>query len=85
MKAVNNYLIIEDIIEERVMGGMSMSSSDTQHLRAKKAKVISAGENTAGKNDDEIYYDAARVFKVVVEGYDSALTIIRINEVIAVI
>ena len=85
IRAINSYLIIEDIIEKKVIGKMSMTGSDTQHLRAKKAKVIDAGEVTTVKAGEEIYYDAARTFKVIVEGYDSPLTIIRINEVVAVI
>jgi len=85
MKAINNYLVIDDVVEEQSVGGMSMSSSDTKHMRAKRGKVISNGEVTSVAIGDEIFYDAARVFKVIVEGHDKPLTIIRINEVIAVI
>jgi len=83
--AVNNYLVIKPATEEQKMGNMAMTSSDTGHMRAKRAKILSVGENTAVKTGDEIFYDAARVFQVIVGGHTDPLTIIRINEVIAVI
>lgn len=85
MRAIGPYLIIEDILEKAEVGGMVLGNTDKSHLRAKKATIISAGEVTTVKEGEQIYYDAARTFKVLVKGYDNPLTIIRINEVIAVI
>lgn len=82
-KAVGEYIVIEDIPTTKEVSGMVMGNGDRQHMRTNEAKVISHGQTDVVKDGDEIIYDIARSFKVVTEGGD-ILTIIRINEVIAV-
>ena len=59
MKAVNYYLVIEQIIEEpKKVGGFILSDNIDEENRYLKAKVISIGHTVEGiKENDIIYYD----------------------------
>jgi len=59
MKAVNNYLIIEDIKgEEKKVGGLILTEETDVDNRYLKAKVISIGNVVEGIHvNDIIYYD----------------------------
>jgi len=59
MKAVNYYLIIEQIKEgPKKVGGLIMTEEVDDDNRYLKAKVISIGNNVEGiKEEDVIYYD----------------------------
>ena len=59
MKAVNYYLIIEQIKEgPKKVGGLIMTEEVDDDNRYLKAKVISIGNIVEGiKEDDIIYYD----------------------------
>ena len=59
MKAVNHYLIIEQIKEgPKKVGGLILTDEVNEDNRYIKAKVISIGHNVEGiKENDIIYYD----------------------------
>jgi co-chaperonin GroES (HSP10) len=59
MKAVNHYLIIEQIKEgPKKVGGLILTDEVNEDNRYKKAKVISIGNLVQGiEQDDIIYYD----------------------------
>ena len=59
MKAVNHYLIIEQIKEgPKKVGGLILTDEVNEDNRYKKAKVISVGNLVQGiEKDDIIYYD----------------------------
>jgi co-chaperonin GroES (HSP10) len=57
MKAVNYYIII-DIIKEEKVNGLILNEKVDEDNRYLKAKVISIGNMVEGiKEDDIIYYD----------------------------
>ena len=59
MKAVNHYIIIENIKdEEKKVAGLILTEEIDDDNRYLKAKVISIGNNVEGiKENDIIYYD----------------------------
>ena len=59
MKAVNNYIIITEVKEEKKSeNGLLIMDQHTNDIRYLKGKVVSVGENTIGvKENDTIYYD----------------------------
>ena len=59
MKAVNYYIIVENIKdEEKKVGGLIMTEEIDDDDRYLKAKVISIGDNVQGiKEGDVVYYD----------------------------
>ena len=58
MKAVNYYLVIENIKEHKKVGGLLITENLDEDNRYSKAKVISVGNLVEGiKEKDIIYYD----------------------------
>ena len=59
MKAVNHYIVIEQIKEgPKKVGGLILTDEVNEDNRYSKAKVISIGNLVEGiKQDDIIYYD----------------------------
>ena len=59
MKAVNNYIIVENIKDEpKKVAGLIMTEDLDSDNRYIKAKVVSTGNLVEGiKNNDTIYYD----------------------------
>jgi co-chaperonin GroES (HSP10) len=58
MKAVNYYLIVENIKEPKKVGGLLITEEMDEDHRYNKAKVISVGNLVEGiKESDIIYYD----------------------------
>ena len=59
MRAVNNYIIVENIkIEPKKIGGLIMTEELDDDNRYIKANVISVGNLVEGiKNKDIVYYD----------------------------
>ena len=59
MKAVNNYIIVENIkIEPKKVAGLIMTEKLDDDNRYIKAKVISTGNLVEGiKDKDVVYYD----------------------------
>ncbi len=60
MKAINYYLIVEKIKQERkIVGGLELIDNHDENNRYSKGKVISAGKLAEGiKDGDVVYYDA---------------------------
>jgi len=59
MKAVNNYIIVENIkIEPKKVAGLILTENIDDDNRYIKAKVISTGNLVEGiKDNDIVYYD----------------------------
>ena len=59
MKAVNYYIIVEDIKNEpKKVGGLILTEEIDEDNRYEKAKVVSIGNNVEGiEENDIIYYD----------------------------
>ena len=59
MKAVNNYIVVENIkIEPKKVAGLIMTEDIDEDNRYIKANVISAGNLVEGiKDQDVVYYD----------------------------
>lgn len=59
MKAINYYLVIEDIKEEqKLIAGLIFTEKTDTDNRYNKARIISCGNKTEGvKEGDIIYYD----------------------------
>tara|TARA_Y100000593_G_scaffold52063_1_gene97820 strand:+ start:1448 stop:1702 length:255 start_codon:yes stop_codon:yes gene_type:complete len=58
MKAVNYYLVVENIKEPKKVGGLLVTEEMDEDHRYNKAKVISVGNLIEGiKENDIIYYD----------------------------
>ena len=59
MKAVNNYIVVENIkIEPKKVAGLLMTEELDEDNRYIKANVISTGNLVEGiKDNDTIYYD----------------------------
>ena len=58
MKAINHYIIIENIKEPKKVGGLIMTEETDQDNRYLKAKIISTGNLVEGlKDGNTIYYD----------------------------
>ena len=58
MKAVNYYLVVENIKEPKKIGGLLVTEEMDEDHRYNKAKVISVGNLVEGiKDKDIIYYD----------------------------
>ena len=59
MKAVNNYLVVENIkVEPKKVAGLILTEEIDEDNRYIKANVISAGNLVEGiKDNDVVYYD----------------------------
>ena len=58
MKAINHYIIIENIKESKKIAGLIMTEETDNDNRYLKAKIISTGNLVEGlKNGDIIHYD----------------------------
>ena len=59
MKAVNNYIVVENIkIEPKMVAGLIMTEDIDEDNRYIKANVISTGNLVEGiKDQDVVYYD----------------------------
>ena len=58
MKAINHYIIIENIKEPKKVAGLIMTDDTDSDNRYLKAKIISTGNLVEGlKDGDTIYYD----------------------------
>ena len=58
MKAVNYYLVVENIKESKKIGGLEVTDDLDEDNRYTKAKVISVGNLVEGiKENDIVFYD----------------------------
>jgi co-chaperonin GroES (HSP10) len=85
MKAINKYIIIDQIREEvKTSSGILMSGEDMIGIRYKKGLVISPGDNVNNiKEGDIIYYDSTAGHTVVLGG--DKHTVIQERDVVVVL
>ena len=58
MKAINHYIVIENIKEPKKVGGLLLTQDTDEDNRYLKAKIISTGNLVEGlKDGDIVYYD----------------------------
>jgi co-chaperonin GroES (HSP10) len=85
MKPIGKYIVIKTIDEElKTESGLILSGEDINQMRYKRGLVIEPGTDVPNiKKDDEIYYDKAHGFTMLIN--DSQYTIIRENDVVVVL
>jgi len=85
MKPIGKYLIVKDIQETvTTESGLVLSGEDTNQLRYKRAVVVASGTDvTVINEDDELYYDKAHSFTMLIN--DTQFTIISERDVVVVI
>ena len=85
MKPIGKYLIVKDIQETvTTESGLILSGEDTNQLRYKRAIVVASGTDVIVINeDDELYYDKAHSFTMLIN--DIQFTIISERDVVVVI
>jgi co-chaperonin GroES (HSP10) len=84
MKAIGNYIIVEEILENIVKtdGGLELAEKHRDDTRYRKAIVISSGPNIIKKNA-QIIFD--RVAGHDIQYQDVTYKVITIKDVIAVL
>ena len=84
MKAINNYVIIENIKEgPKKVAGLIMTDETDSDNRYLKAKIISTGNIVEGlKDGDTIYYDKHAGHDI--SWKDKLYHVIRSNDVVLV-
>ena len=83
MKAVNYYLIVENIKEPKKVGGLLITEELDEDHRYNKAKVISVGNLIEGiKEKDIIYYDKQAGHNIQYE--DILYYVIKIGDVVLI-
>ena len=85
MKPIGKYIVIKTIDEElKTESGLILSGEDVNQMRYKRGIVIESGtEEPHIKKDDDIYYDKAHGFTMLIE--DKQYTIIRESDVVVVL
>lgn len=85
MKAIGKNIVIRQVDEEvKTTSGLVLSGEDTNQLRYKRGKVIASGtEVKAITEGDEIYYDKAQSYTMIVN--DEPFTIIQERDVVLVL
>ena len=85
MKPIGKYIVVKDIQETvKTESGLILSGEDTNQLRYKRAEVIAPGsEVTVIEEGDELYYDKAHSFTMLIN--DEQFTIISERDVVVVI
>lgn len=85
MKAIGKNIIIKTIDEEvKTSSGLVLSGEDTNQLRYKRGVVINSGtEVNAIKAGDEVYYDKANSFVMIIN--DDQCVIIQERDVVLVL
>lgn len=85
MKAIGKNIVIKTIEEEvRTSSGLVLSGEDTNQLRYKRGIVLTPGTEVANiKAGDEIYYDKAQSFMMIVN--DDHCVIIQERDVVLVL
>ena len=82
---IGKYIIVKDVQETvTTESGLILSGEDTNQLRYKRAIVVASGTDvTVIKEDDELYYDKAHSFTMLID--DAQYTIISERDVVVVI
>ena len=85
MKPIGKYLVVKDIQENvKTESGLILSGEDTNQLRYKRAMVIASGTDvTVIDEGDELYYDKAHSFTMLID--DMQYTIIQERDVVVVV
>ena len=85
MAPLGKYIVVNDVQESiKTESGLILSGEDTNQLRYKRAVVIAPGTDvTVIKEDDELYYDKAHSFTMLID--DLQYTIISERDVVVVI
>jgi co-chaperonin GroES (HSP10) len=85
MKAIGKNIIIKNVDEEvKTSSGLLLSGDDTNQLRYKRGLVINSGtEVNAIKAGDEVYYDKANSYMMIIN--DEHCVIIQERDVVLVL
>jgi len=86
MKPIGKYIAIKNIDEQiKTESGIILSGDDVSQMRYRRGLIIETGTdvNPAIKKDDQIYYDKAQGFTMMIE--DKQLTIISERDVVVVL
>jgi len=85
MKPIGKYIVIKTIDEElKTESGLILSGEDMNQMRYKRGVVIESGTDVPDiKKDDEIYYDKAHGFTMLID--DKQYTIITERDVVVVL
>lgn len=85
MKPIGKYIVVKDIQETvTTESGLVLSGEDTNQLRYKRASVVASGTDvTVISEGDELYYDKAHSFTMLIN--DIQFTIISERDVVVVI
>ena len=82
---IGKYIIVKDVQETvTTESGLILSGEDTNQLRYKRAIVVASGTDvTVINEDDELYYDKAHSFTMLID--DVQYTVISERDVVVVI
>jgi co-chaperonin GroES (HSP10) len=85
MKPIGKYIVVKDIQETiTTNSGLILSADDANQMRYKRASVIASGTDvTVIEEDDELYYDKAHSFTMLIDNIQ--YTIISERDVVIVI
>jgi co-chaperonin GroES (HSP10) len=85
MKPIGKYIVVKDVQETvTTESGLVLSGEDTNQLRYKRASVVASGTDvTVIEEGDELYYDKAHSFTMLIN--DIQFTIISERDVVVVI
>ena len=85
MKPIGKYIVVKDIQESvKTESGLILSGEDTNQLRYRRAEVVAPGTDVSVIDEgDELYYDKAHSFTMLIE--DVQYTIIQERDVVVVI
>ena len=86
MKAVGNYLVIEEVKQKptKTKGGLLLTDKIKEDIRYKQGVVKSVGSLVQGvKSDDKIYYDKNAGFNVEID--ENIFLVIKQQDVVIVL
>jgi co-chaperonin GroES (HSP10) len=85
LKPIGKYIIIKTIDEElKTESGLILSGEDVNQMRYKRGIVIASGTDVDNiKKNDDIYYDKAHGFTMLID--DKQYTIITERDVVVVL
>lgn len=85
MQPIGKYIVIKTIDEElKTESGLFLSGEDMNQMRYKRGLVIESGTDVPHiKKDDDIYYDKAHGFTMIIN--EKQYTIIRESDVVVVL
>ena len=86
MKAVGNYLVIEEVKQKptKTKGGLLLTDKIKEDIRYRQGIVKSVGELVQGvKTDDKIYYDKHAGFNIEID--ENIFLVIKQQDVVIVL